>query len=338
MKKVLVSGYIGFNNFGDEAIFYALVNHLKSMDVEVSALCNNPDVLKHKYNINTYHYKDFKAILSAVFNCDILYSGGGSLLQNKTSNFSLYYYLFIIFLAKIFFKKVIIFSQGIEPIIGKCHEFVLKEILKMVDYITVRDSKSQEYLKKLGLKADLTSDPVYSLMNEFKVSDSKEGLVVQLRDFKGFNMQFLDDLANALRSYKGTIKVLSLQNESDESLCRIFADKLKALNLNAKFIPFYNIERIFEIINSSKYVISTRLHGLIISNALKSKTFALIYDEKVKTLTEEFKIPNINLKHYHALELEEKLSRFLNDKEKAEDIPYRKFDWSLTDLRLLRKN
>ena len=91
MKKVLVSGYIGFNNFGDEAIFKALSEHLLSSGIEVSALSASDD-----YNIKTYYYKSPIEILKAILNCNILISGGGSLLQNKTSNFSLYYYLFII--------------------------------------------------------------------------------------------------------------------------------------------------------------------------------------------------------------------------------------------------
>ena len=118
MKKVLVSGYIGFNNFGDEAIFYALSNHLKENNYEVSVLCANRKLVEKKYQVKTFAHKCPIHILTAILNCDILISGGGSLLQNKTSNFSLFYYLFIILLAKLFFKKVIIFSQGIEPIKG----------------------------------------------------------------------------------------------------------------------------------------------------------------------------------------------------------------------------
>ena len=119
MKRVLVSGYIGFNNFGDEAIFYALSSHLKALGYDISALCGNVDEVRQKYGVEAHYFKDFKTILKEISKCDILISGGGSLLQNKTSNFSLFYYLGIILLAKLFNKKTIIFAQGIEPIVGK---------------------------------------------------------------------------------------------------------------------------------------------------------------------------------------------------------------------------
>ena len=95
-KKVLVSGYIGFNNFGDEAIFYALSKKLKNLNCTVSVLCNNKDFVEKTYDVITYNFKKPLEILKAILNCDVLISGGGSLLQNKTSNFSLFYSLFII--------------------------------------------------------------------------------------------------------------------------------------------------------------------------------------------------------------------------------------------------
>ena len=101
-------------------------------------LCNNKEEVSKKYDVIAYHFKKPFEIIKAILTNDILISGGGSLLQNKTSNFSLFYYLFVIFLAKICFKKVIIFSQGIEPINGKFYEFLTKSDLKIVDFICLR--------------------------------------------------------------------------------------------------------------------------------------------------------------------------------------------------------
>ena len=41
-KKALVSGYIGFSNFGDDVIFAILTRHLRAKGVEVKALSANP--------------------------------------------------------------------------------------------------------------------------------------------------------------------------------------------------------------------------------------------------------------------------------------------------------
>ena len=306
MKKVLVSGYIGFDNFGDEAIFYALKNHLKDCKVEVLSMSK-------KYN---------KSPLLKILTCDTLISGGGSLLQNKTSNKSLVYYLLIIFLAKLFFKKVIIFAQGIEPIKGKFYSNLTKYILKMCDYISVRDKKTQQLLKNWNIKSNLVSDPVYSIYQEQK---EKQGLVVQLRDLKNLKENFLDDLAKLIKKYyAGKITILALQYPNDEKICLDMAQKL-----NAQYVYYQNVEQILNLINSSKYIISTRLHGLIAGVMCACKTFALSYDDKTDTLIEELNLQNINIYSYNYNELEEKLAEFFKNARYPDKI--KTFSWEEFD-------
>lgn len=332
MKKILVSGYIGFNNFGDEAIFLALSKHLKSLGFKVSVLCNNKNEVQKTYNVLTYNYKCPFEILKAIFLNDILISGGGSLLQNKTSNFSLIYYLFIIFLAKIFNKKVVIFAQGIEPIKGNFFEFITKTVLKMTNFITVRDKKSQNLLNSWNIKSELVSDPAYSLIENIEINrQNKEGLIVQLRSFQGIDDKFISNLAEIIsKYYKNKIKVLSLQNDYDKDICLRFTEKLKQNNIKAEFIPYEGIKETIEIINNARYMISTRLHGLIISTALKTKNFGLIYDEKIKTLCEELNIENIEIKNCQKDELNMKLNAFFNSNS-DKDHPYRPFVWDCID-------
>jgi len=334
MKKVLVSGYIGFNNFGDEAIFYALSSHLKAFGFDVSVLCANKKQVKKEYKVKTYNYKNIFEIIKAVFECDILISGGGSLLQNKTSNFSLLYYLSIILFAKICFKKAIIFSQGIEPIIGKFPEFLTRIVLKLCNFVSVRDEKSKEYLKKLGVDSILTSDPVYSLLQDMDISQKKDGLIVQLRDFKGITQGFVSDLAKSIcKNYKGDVKVFSFQDEIDEKICLSFIEELKKDNIEAEYINKKTIDETIKIINNAKYVISTRLHGLIVSNALNTKTFALVYDEKINTLVQELNLKSIDLMNYSVDELDNKLDEFFNHCLN-EVHPYRRFEWQCIDNEL----
>ncbi|MBQ8634623.1 polysaccharide pyruvyl transferase CsaB [bacterium] len=334
MKKVLVSGYIGFNNFGDEAIFYVLSTHLKNLGFDISVLCGNIQETQKKYEVKTYKYKSLVQILKAVLGCDILISGGGSLLQNKTSNFSLFYYLFIIFLAKICFKKVIIFAQGFEKISGIIPEYITKFILKTVNFISVRDEKSKNYLKKLNIDSILVSDPAYSLVQDMKPFDDKQGLIVQLREFKGIDDNFISTLADIVaKKYQGKVSVFSFQDEIDEKKCLKFVEEMKKNNVQAEYICEKSIDKTIQILNEAKYVISTRLHGLIISNALKTKTFAIAYDEKNKTLCKELNIQNIDILNYTDNELDNKLDEFFNHCLN-EVHPYRRFEWDCIDNEL----
>lgn len=331
MKKVLVSGYIGFDNFGDEAIFYALSSHLKDKNFKVSVLCNNSLNVAQKYGVETFRYKNIFDILKAIISCDVLISGGGSLLQNKTSNFSLFYYLLIILFAKLFFKKVVIFAQGIEPINGKFPTFVTKNILKLVDFVSVRDKKSLEYLKTFNINSILVSDPAYSLAQDNKINENKTGLIVQLREFKGMNDELIKNLAEVVsRKYQGEINVFSFQDKFDEKICLKFIEELKKNNVQANYISQKSIKETLEVLNNAKYLISTRLHGLIIGNALKTSCFALCYDEKVKTLKEELNLQSIDINNYTKEELDNKLDAFFNHCLN-EVHQYRRFEWDVID-------
>ncbi len=332
MKKALISGYIGFDNFGDEAIFLALSNHLKSLGYSVCALCNNKKEIKKRYNIKTYGYKKPLQILKGILSCDCLISGGGSLLQNKTSNFSLLYYLSIIFLAKFCFKKVYIFSQGIEKINGKFFENLTKFALKISDFVSVRDLNSLEYLKQLNISATLTSDPIYSLIQDMEIEKDKNGLIVQLREYKGIDEEFLNNLACEIsKNYNGEIKVLSLQNSVDEEICKKFIKKLEEKNLQAELVLNESIEKTIKLINKAKFVISTRLHGLMVASVLCPNVFGIIYDDKIETLTRELDIEAVDVRTKNEYERSLKLDEFFNHCLNEVHCKYRRFEWNNID-------
>ena len=104
-KKIVISGYYGFDNFGDEAVLYVLLEHLKNKNCDITVFSKNPKLTAKNYNINTTQTFSLPQIIKTIKNTDILISGGGSLLQDATSKKSLIYYLCILLLAKFFKKK-----------------------------------------------------------------------------------------------------------------------------------------------------------------------------------------------------------------------------------------
>ena len=88
MKKILISGYYGFDNFGDEAILKVLLEKLKDCDVTV--LSANPRKTFDTYGVHTVYTFSIEHVLKEIAYCDVLISGGGSLLQNVTSSKSLF--------------------------------------------------------------------------------------------------------------------------------------------------------------------------------------------------------------------------------------------------------
>lgn len=111
MKNVLISGYYGFNNTGDEAMIETMSILLAKKDCTLMVLSSNPERTKELYNVQAYDRYKISEIIKAIKKADIVISGGGTLFQDITSKKSIWYYLGIVKIAQFFRKKVCIAYQ-----------------------------------------------------------------------------------------------------------------------------------------------------------------------------------------------------------------------------------
>lgn len=329
-KNIVLSGYYGFKNFGDEAILSVLVQKLESYGHNITVISSNPEYTKSQHNnVNSIYTFNFKDIVSTIFHTDILVSGGGSLLQDATSLKSLFYYLGIIFLGIFFRKKVIIFAQGIGPITDIFGEIFTLILLKRCKYVSVRDSESFKYLKKHNINADLLCDPIFST----QISDNiqKEKVVaVQLRDCKGINTDFINRLSHEVCThfpdYK--IEIFSLQDEIDFNICKEFEKNIQMLNPDMNIVVYKDLSnsQIINQLSKAEYLIAMRFHALITGILTKTKVLAVNYDIKVEKIAAEFNLPIVN---FHC-ELKDQFDNMKNEniEEIASKAQNKKFDWS----------
>ena len=101
VPDVMISGYYGFHNSGDDSILKAMVDSLRSArpGIRILAMSNDPAETKAVYGIDAIHRFDLLGICRYLRKTRLLISGGGSLIQDVTSDKSLAYYLGIIFLG-----------------------------------------------------------------------------------------------------------------------------------------------------------------------------------------------------------------------------------------------
>jgi len=326
MTKIVISGYYGFDNFGDEAILSVLISKLKSPEREITVFSANPAKTAAAYGVNTICSFDYGKVFNAVQAADVLLSGGGSLLQDVTSLKSLLYYCWVILTALIFKKKVIIFAQGIGPINFAPARFLVKNLLKHCSYVSVRDEKSHELLNGWKIKNELLCDPVYSL--DVPQKTGKSGFIgVQLRSFKEVNEEFLWELAKSvIQNFpQHKIEIISLQDKIDLEICKRFDAILYALNpeIKTEILSGLSISEALQRLSGLDYLIGMRFHALLIAVKSGVKSLAVNYDIKVKILAEETGIPLIELNDY---------SDYAQKMELLKNLPspqiQKTFDWS----------
>lgn len=296
-KKVLLSGYYGSKNFGDEAILYVLVQKLKNITRNICVLSSDPKFTSSVYLVDSVYKFNFFQILKEILKNDVLISGGGSLLQDATSFRSLLYYLFIIFISLFLKKEVIIVAQGIGPINNRFGKFLTKKLLKKAKLVTVRDDKSYELLKSWGINSQNINDPMFGLSLPQNTPMNRVG--VQLRKWKTISSKFLNDLAKYINKYFAhkEIYIYSLQENLDMPVCQEFAQILLNINPKIKLQIEHNLN-IPEVISSFRnldFMISMRFHGCLLALKYGIRTCALSYDEKVEVLASKLGIPCIEL-------------------------------------------
>jgi len=330
-KNIVISGYYGSDNFGDETILKVLIDKLKQFDVNITVLSLNPEKTKKLHKVNSVKSFDIMKVISTLFNSDILISGGGSLLQDTTSLKSLFYYLFVIKIAEIFHKKVMIFAQGIGPIKNKFGEIVCKKLLKKADCVTVRDDKSLFLLRNWGIKnANQVVDPLFGL--NLAVFNPTDNIGVQLRSFKDLSENFLVKLATTIEQnfYNKKIQIFSFQDNLDKQICIHFESLLKGINPNIQTEVIYNRtpDELIKLMGQLQYMIAMRFHACLICAKYGIRTLALSYDYKVDKLAEDLKLPCTNLNPETNFEFYINQMRTIDRNNLLSIVNSKNFDWS----------
>lgn len=184
-QKIIISGYYGFSNSGDEAvlqsILLALQKHAEAagIPVEPVVLSMDPEWTAATYGVEAVHRMKLGEVRRVISESAGLISGGGSLLQDVTSSKTIPYYLAIIKLAQWQGKPTFIYAQGIGPVNRKLFHPLIKSVFRKCRYVSVRDEQSQQLLQTMGLNPadiEVVPDPVMGLtLPEDGASRSEQG-------------------------------------------------------------------------------------------------------------------------------------------------------------------
>ena len=301
MSKIVISGYYGFNNAGDEALLTAILAALRASEpkADITVISGNPGNTIAKHQVKSLYRFAAVRLLRAIGGADLVISGGGSLLQDVTSKRSLVYYLSIIAAAKWKKRKVMLFAQGIGPIRSRFMRLLTRLVVSKADLITVRDGDSAEELARMGVpaeKTEVTADPVLMLNPESKVKGKtilaeagldpyKPIIGVSVREWPD-NQRCLKQLAAALgklsETYNAQIAILPLQVSMDLKDCQLLQSYLPETGNKVVLLQGdYSTEEFLSIIGSFRLLIGMRLHALIFAAVMKVPLMAISYDPKV---------------------------------------------------------
>jgi polysaccharide pyruvyl transferase CsaB len=290
--RVLISGYYGFHNIGDEAILKSIIIALRQEkpDIKITVLSNDIEHTKKTYNVDAINRWNIFKIYLELLKSDGLISGGGSLLQDVTSSRPITYYTTIMKLAKLARKPVFIYAQGVGPISENKNKEAVKKILNKVNYLTLRDKESIDLVKSIGVTKDIeiVPDPVMGFnIDGFKsnICDKYNGLkyiTVSVRDWDKANTNFLEKIAKScdeIVSSGISVVFIPMHGEHDYKTSKKVVDMM---NKKAEIFDYNaSIEEKILCIKNSKLMIGMRLHALIFAATVNTPMIGISYDPKI---------------------------------------------------------
>lgn len=284
--NVLISGYYGFGNLGDEALLSGLLNVLKKAGHTVTVLSNNPAATEATYSVKAVHR--IKGVPTALLQTDVLISGGGGLLQDKTSFRSLQYYLVLIRMAKGFGKKVLVYGQSVGPLSERGKRAVATTLRDVS--ISVRDETSQALLQSLELSAHLCADAALLLHSPKAVSKNQSVVLIPRAGYPEIT-NALTEVAKALREQGVAVMAAAVQAEEDRNALEQLSAAVPSISVSYPNSP----EALLTILAAADYIVSGRLHGLILAAVGGTPFCGLIYDPKVAAFLNEAGAPAFSL-------------------------------------------
>ena len=307
-RRILLCGYYGEHNLGDDALLEVLSGQLPQgwqpwitgHDASaIRAIIPNGKVVNRR---------SLRSVLKSIKQVEVVVLGGGSLLQDSTSFRSLVYYIIVILVALGRRKPVLLWGQGLGPLRHASSRFLVSCILNGATSITWRDTASMQLAKRIGIKTLMSAapDPVWThQMNEYQGGGN---IVLCWRPTRllttnswSLLLQAVDQLSE---SSGRSVTWFAFHTNQDVNLLETLERKglvPKRLASKSNTITAKNIDHAQEIFSSAGLVIAMRLHALILSIVSQCPTTGLSYDPKVEAAAETANVPWLDLSHLPSL-------------------------------------
>ncbi|HOB15957.1 MAG TPA: polysaccharide pyruvyl transferase family protein [Defluviitoga sp.] len=272
MKKILLVGYYGYKNYGDDLLlnsFLKIFDEMKFDGVILLPLENKLEFSSnYTFDIQIVPRFNLYEIKKAIKESDLVVFGGGNLFQTETSYRSFLYYYCIANVAAKENKTILLLSQGFGSFKKNKGVKKLKKILCYPKlYGILRDKTSYEFATKINKNLSLGVDigPYVFFDYEFKKTDKIAICLKEDHDLE-LLISFLSTFSNF------TISTLAINANQDIMKNYDFVEKIrKKTNMKAD-LPIHDFQKITEEIAQSKIVISDRLHSSLAGIFFEAKT------------------------------------------------------------------
>lgn len=302
MPRVLIAGYYGHGNAGDEAMLAAIVSALRSLEpgLGITVLSSRPEATAADHDVQAAPRLDVPSMLKAIWAADLVLIGGGSLLQDVTSRRSMVYYLGIAQIARWLGKRVMLFANGIGPVRTTSGRLLMRLFANGIDLITVRDRPSLEELSRLGVtrpRVELSADP--ALLLPLPAAGTGEAVLraeglwpeelrrqpllgLSVRTWKGSEQAGVAVARAAdrfCRQHQTQAVLVPMQHPSDVAASEQVAAAMETSPLLVR--GYHSAAELMGLVSAMDLMVGVRFHALVFAALAGVPLVGLSYDPKI---------------------------------------------------------
>jgi polysaccharide pyruvyl transferase CsaB len=179
MPTILIGGYYGAGNIGDEAILASIVGELRAQHSNRSGLSFivlswEPEKTSKEFNVEAIHWKNINALLDAALRADLIIVGGGGIFHDywgidpdtylRKGSWDITAFGSLPLLAKLLGIPCMIYAVGVGPFQTDLARHHTRLAFERCQVATIRDNESLEFLKQTGFNVNDPDGPVVNVL------------------------------------------------------------------------------------------------------------------------------------------------------------------------------
>lgn len=317
-SRLLIAGYYGYANTGDEAILAAMLQDLRALrpDLEVVVVSGDPEDTAARHRVQSVAANDIPAILDAVQDVDAVLLGGGGIFHDHwgcptdslltRDHAGIPFYAAFPLLAGLMGRPCMIYAVGVGPLLSAEASRLTHTAFAQATLATVRDEESLGILRKGGVNGTevrLTADPAFGLrpdeaagrmiLTDFGADPGRPRVAVCLRPWETDVSpdSWAEKVAAALDAFieqTGAFLVFvpfhtlpGHEMTDDVGVAERVADRMTASSSAAVLRGRPTPEVVAGVVAACDLVVGMRLHSLIFAGIAAAPAVGLVYDPKV---------------------------------------------------------
>lgn len=303
-NKLLLVGYYGKGNFGDQLMLYGLLKNLQDCELVVLAYDEIPfvypdvkyEIIYNKGRNIFYRITLICELIKELKGIDIVLWGGGTCFyDNVVGGWHLFFGVLKMYaLAKLLRKKVGFVGIGIGDIVCSHNLTIARYLIKKSNIMTCRDVNSYNFAKKYNTNVHFVEDLAFlQHVNISKVTRGGKKKVVFCgmscskikkcndRDIIHDIVRVLDNLIE--NDYKIEMLPMHIGKEADDAIFHLkIIERMRYGKLVIKRqIGLDQIAQTMNTMESADIVVSMRLHGLVAGRLAKKPIIAIGDSKKI---------------------------------------------------------